>query len=36
MKEECPIRDLLQQMAALIRLLERILDHCERCLEREK
>lgn len=43
MKEGCPITMLLEQVKALIeeqgatmRLLERILDHCDKCLEKDK
>lgn len=29
--EECPVRDILGNIKAIIDLLDKILDHCEKC-----
>ena len=31
--KDCPVRQILEQTAELIKLLKEILDHCERCLD---
>lgn len=33
---DCPIRQILEQTAALIKLLSEIAAHCERCLEAQE
>lgn len=34
--EECPVRDILAQIQAVLTLLDKILDHCEKCLQDRK
>jgi DNA-binding FrmR family transcriptional regulator len=31
--QDCPIRDILSQIAAVLALLNKILDHCQDCLQ---
>lgn len=30
--EDCPIRDILKQIATILELLNKVLDHCEKCV----
>lgn len=30
--EECPLRDILKEIEVILRLLEKVLDHCDKCL----
>lgn len=32
--EDCPIRDILKQTAKVLDVLEKVLVHCEACLEK--
>ena len=34
--EDCPIRDILRQVELVLKLLDRILDHCKKCLSKEE
>ena len=34
--ENCPIRDILENIKAILKLLEKVLDHCEKCLQNSK
>lgn len=34
--EECPVRDILAQIQAILALLNKILEHCEKCLQERK
>jgi len=31
MTDECPVRQLLEQISQVLELMRRILDHCEKC-----
>lgn len=33
---DCPVRQILEQTAALIKLLSEIAAHCERCLQAQE
>ena len=31
--EDCPVKTILKQTEMIISLLDKIIDHCEKCLE---
>lgn len=33
--ENCPVKDILKQVAQILTLLEKVLEHCERCIRKE-
>jgi hypothetical protein len=35
--EDCPVRDVLKRISEVLGLLNKVLEHCEKCIrEREK
>lgn len=32
--EDCPIRDILEEIGKVLDLLDKILEHCEKCLDK--
>ncbi|MBA7714169.1 hypothetical protein ES703_123186 [subsurface metagenome] len=34
--EGCPIRDILSQSKSILELLNKILEHCEKCLAKKE
>lgn len=34
--EECPVRDILANIKSVLSLLEKVLDHCEKCLHNKE
>lgn len=34
--ENCPVRDILAQIKAVLALLDKIMDHCEKCLKEKE
>lgn len=34
--EECPVRDILAQIKMVLTLLDKVLDHCDKCLQERK
>lgn len=33
--EDCPVRDILSNIKAVLALLDKVLEHCEKCLREE-
>ena len=33
--QDCPVRDILAQTAKVLDLLDKVLEHCEKCLQKE-
>lgn len=31
--EDCPIRDILKDIKIVLELLDKVLEHCEKCLD---
>ena len=30
--KECPLRDILKEIGVILSLLDKVLDHCDKCL----
>lgn len=33
--EECPIRDILKDIEHILTLLDKVMEHCDKCLSKE-
>jgi len=31
--ENCPVKDILKEVELVLKLLDKVLDHCEQCME---
>ncbi|MBA7597113.1 hypothetical protein ES703_04108 [subsurface metagenome] len=33
MPEDCPIKEIVKQLSVMLKLYEKILEHCDRCVK---